>query len=390
MPTPDAAVSAGSGSRKRRAGQHVEKMVDGQRVAYRDDDVGERKSVLQMAAEERLGSAGDESGSYDATYASNLAKRSRYREQNADDEFDALDSTLGLWASKRSLQPPQQQMERQQQRQRADSERYADVTGHCALCPSSASFPQHLLVSTGVRLFLSLPRQGSSVVDGHCLLTTVEHSVSQTEWDELQEEELLYWRRHLAAMYHTHYAGSRPVFLETVTHRRRMRHTAVHCLPLPADVYADASVVFSSAITDSEGEQTVNRPLITVKGGAGAVRRALPAAPFPYFVVELGAAEGGWAHVVEDESRWEEEFGLEVVRGLLGLDSRGGRGRRTAGGGGREAIAAERERVQRFRQRWQHHDWTQRLLKNQRPQQESRGGNAAAAAVTQAAVPSES
>ena len=301
----------------------------------------------------------DEDSRYDDVYARNVAKKARFHVQNADDAFDALDSTLGLYTSKRSALSQQQQADRARQMQRRESERYDDLIDKCELCPASAAFHHASLVATGVKLILTLPRVGV-VGDGHCLLSTVEHSAASADWDEAVHEERLYWMKHLAAMYAASSPASQLVTVETVVHRRRRRHTEIQCVELTEEEAADAPLFFSKALNECEGDWATHRPVLTVQPGtAGGVRRVVPAG-FPYFAVEFGAEGGGYAHVIEREDEWEDEFGLEVLRGIKGMLSRGGR----RGAGGREPRHVELARMSRFRQRWQPHDWTAKLTKN--------------------------
>ena len=351
LPSSSSSSLSSHSSRKRKS--HVEKMVGGERVAYRDDDVADNKSVLQMIEEERL-HRDDEDSRYDDVYARNVVKKGKFAIANPDDLFDSLDSTLGLYQSKRGALTQQQQMERQKQMQRKESERYDDLINTCELCVSSSAFSPSTLISTGVKLMLTLPRRGV-VSEGHCLLSTIDHSIASSEWDEGAREELLYWKRHLQSMYAASPTSPHHlVTVETVIHRRRRRHTFLHCLELTAEEFADAPIVFSQAIKEAEGDWATHRPLIEVKAGMqGGVQRVIPAG-FPYFVVEFGGEGGGYAHVIEEEGKWEEEFGLEVIRGLKGVISRGGK----RGAGGREARDVEAARVGRFRARWKAFDWT--------------------------------
>ena len=350
-----------AGPRKRHSSV-VEKFSSGERVAWRDDDVSESKSVLQMVEEERL-QRDDDDSRYDDVYAANVAKKGKFAEQSQDDAFDALDSSLGLYQSKRSHMTQQQQADRQREAQRRESERFDDLVSKCELCLTSPVFARSTLIATGVKLMLNLPRVGV-VGDGHCLLSTIDHSTSSAEWDEGQHEELLYFKRHLHAMYASPTSApthpSRLITVETVIHRKRRRHTAVHCVEVTEEEFADAALVFSKAIEESEGDWAVHRPLITVQPGlTGGVRKVVPGG-FPYFLVEFGPEGGGYVHVIEREEKWQEEFGLEVIRGIKGLTSTGGR----RGAGGREPRDVELARVARFRNRWRPHDWTQKLTKN--------------------------
>jgi len=359
---PEVATPASSSTKRRP--RHVEKMQGGERVAWRDDEVNEHKSVLQMAEEERV-RKDDGDSRYDAVYASNVMHKRRYREESMDDAFDSLDSSLGLYQSKRSRLSKQQQQQRDAQQQRRETDRYNDVMARCELCADSQRHARELVVAVGVRLFLSLPRMG--VLDGmQCVLSSIEHTVAQTEWDETMEEELAYFQQHITRLYASLDPPHTPLYIETVTHRQQRRHTQLHCIPLTSDEDADAAIIVRQAMAEVEGDWCTHRPVIDVKPGSGhGVRRAVPDG-FPYCYIALGGAgkgglAAGYVHVIEREEKWDGEWALDVVRGIKGQDSRGGR----RGAGGRESRVVEAERVQKFKQLWQPFDWTAKLIKNQ-------------------------
>ena len=363
-------VLPASSSKQRRA-RHVEKMEAGERVAWRDDDVHERRGVVQMAEEERL-RKDDEDSRYDAVYARNVMHKRGYREQSADDAFDSLDSSLGLYQSKRSRLSEQQQQECDAQQQRRETDRYNDVMARCELCADSTRYARELVVAVGVRLCLLVPRV--AVLHGlHCVLSSIEHTVAQTEWDEAMEEERDYFQQHVTRLYASLTPPHTPLYIETVTHRRQRRHAQLHCIPLAPDEDADAAIIVRQTMADVEGEWSTHRPVIDVKPGkAGGVRRSVPDG-FPYCYIGLGGKGGvvsGYVHVIEREERWDEDWALELVRGIKGQDSRGGR----RGAGGRESLAVEAERIRSFEQAWQPFDWTAKLIKNQPPaKQPSKG-----------------
>ena len=359
---PAIATPATSSTTKRRP-RHVEKMEAGERVAWRDDDVNEHKSVMQMAEEERV-RKDDEDSRYDEVYARNVMHKRRYREESMDDAFDSLDSSLGLYQSKRSRLSEQQRQQHNEQQQRRETDRYNDVMTRCELCADSGRFVRELVVAVGVRLFLSMPRVG--VVDGlQCVLSSIEHTVAQTEFDETMDEELDYFQQHLTRLYAKLTPPLTPLYIETVIHRQQRRHTQLHCIPLTADEDADAAIIIRQAMADVEGDWCTHRPVIDVKPGKGhGVRRAVPDG-FPYCYIGLGGqgpgGAGGYVHVIEREDKWDEEWALELVRGIKGQDSRGGR----RGAGGRESRVVEAERVRQFKQLWEPFDWTKKLIKNQ-------------------------
>lgn len=101
-----------------------------------------------------------------------------------------------------------------------------------------------------------------------------------------------------------------PTFL-TLFHR----HTVIECIPLPKTLARDAPLYFQKAIMEADEEWSTNKKLIdTRKKG---FRRTVPK-DFPYFCVEFGE-DGGFAHTIEDREQWPENFGKEILCGMLQL-----------------------------------------------------------------------
>jgi hypothetical protein len=77
------------------------------------------------------------------------------------------------------------------------------------------------------------------------------------------------------------------------------------------------------------------------------------------FAVWFADEDDGFAHVIEDETAFSDDFGLEVLCGMLGEPAAFVMRQKP------EPAAAAAHRVSEFRQRWQRFDWTSKLIKNQ-------------------------
>lgn len=60
----------------------------------------------------------------------------------------------------------------------------------CEYCFDSKNMLKHLIVSCGSKIYLALPAK-KSLVRGHCILTTIQHSTCVTNLDEDVWEEIM-------------------------------------------------------------------------------------------------------------------------------------------------------------------------------------------------------
>lgn len=67
---------------------------------------------------------------------------------------------------------------------------------------------------------------------------------------------------------------------------------------------------------ESESEWAQHKKVIDTTGKG--TRRSIPAG-FPYFAVDF-ANDSGYAHVIEDEKKFNRNFGKEIIAGMLELD----------------------------------------------------------------------
>ena len=63
---------------------------------------------------------------------------------------------------------------------------------------------------------------------------------------------------------------------------------------------------------------------------------------------------GGFAHVVDDETRWNRDFGRDVLVGLLGLQTENAKKRALA-------PAVLKREMDAFLDAWEPVDWTKQL-----------------------------
>jgi hypothetical protein len=166
---------------------------------------------------------------------------------------------------------------RAQQKAITEHQKYTNLVSKCNLCYTSAHLLKHLVVSLGLKFYLSLPAT-RRITDQHCLLVPTEHVTAVTALDEDAYEEYnvcfccccvggvvlsccvdtlccvvlccagvaQYFRKHLVKMFAAQKRGV--VFMETVTNIKKQRHLTVECVPLPMEQFQDANIYFKVCV----------------------------------------------------------------------------------------------------------------------------------------------
>jgi len=84
-------------------------------------------------------------------------------------------------------------------------------------------------------------------------------------------------------------------------------HGFVECVPLPARVAGEAPMYFKKAIDESESEWSTHAGKRCLSTAPPKSLRSTIPENFPYFHAEFNM-RGGFAHVVDDETRWNKKF----------------------------------------------------------------------------------
>ena len=392
-----AASAEGAISRAPRTTQRFDPETKEKVRYYRDDDGATLRDLV--AAEKHGGGAFDD---YEKNFFENVAGDKRYkgsktereRDEAVDDEYDN-DLGLEMYEKRDKKQSGAKQQEKARQRQVAEYERSKKKLASCALCLDNPRKPlKHLHVAYGNHAYLMLPASGR-LVPGHCVIAPIAHCRSSRACDEQAWEEMRNFKKCLTKMFAAQ--GKEACFLETCvgngsggsgagdvvqvggglgsrfeTSGRNVGSTAgarggfgfggaggssshgfVECVPIPSRVSANAPMYFKKAIDESESEWSTHagkRCLSTAppKG----LRQSIPES-FPYFHVEFNM-RGGFAHVVDDETRWNRDFGRDVLVGLLGLQTENAKKRALA-------PAVLKREMDAFLDAWEPVDWTKQL-----------------------------
>ncbi|XP_014666698.1 PREDICTED: CWF19-like protein 2 [Priapulus caudatus] len=223
----------------------------------------------------------------------------------------------------------------------------------CKLCFENADLKRHLVIAVGIRCYVCLPAH-RSLADGHCLVVPMQHVAATTLVDDDVYAEMQIFRKGLTRMFADRDEDA--VFMETCARPGAQRHMHVECVPVPRSDIDVAPAYFRKALAESDAEWSDNAKVIALTQERD-VRRAVPR-DFPFFAVTFGDGGSGFAHVIEDERRFPEYFGREVVGGILGAEPR------LWLNPPRENFDEQRKKALLFAEWWKPYDWTHRIRKD--------------------------
>ena len=208
---------------------------------------------------------------------------------------------------------------------------------------SNPEFPKQSL-----HTYLAVPAV-QPLAEGHCFIVPMEHAACALHLDENVWSEIGIFQKGLTRMFSDH--GLDVVFTEMYGSVKRKSHTYIECIPLPKEVGELAPMYFKKAIMESDEEWSDNKKLIdTRKKG---VRGSIPVG-LPYFFVEFGT-DGGYGHIVENQSKFPHYFAHEVCGGMLDTEPRLWLKPH------RENFERQKRRVIHLSEWWAPYDWTQKL-----------------------------
>lgn len=184
---------------------------------------------------------------------------------------------------------------------------------NCKYCLQSDVMSKHLMVSMGETMYLSIP-PFEPITEGHSFIIPLRHVSCAVQLDENEWSELLTFRRSICNMFNS--IEKDVIFFETALYFYKHPHMVLHCVPVSKEHGQDAPIYFKKAIDESEVEWSMNKKLVSLSGRD--VRKAVPKG-LPYFSVSFGMTEG-YAHVIEDEKIFPQNFAQEIIGGMLDLD----------------------------------------------------------------------
>ncbi|CAG5114770.1 unnamed protein product, partial [Candidula unifasciata] len=319
---------AAGGKRKKNVVTHDSK---GERTIYFDND--DKLDLKTMVEQEKAGTAEDQNAMF-----ARLAGRSNDRDLDVDDMF------VSKAARK---QNEEQAVARDRNAAIFEHKKLNASMENCHRCFSKVS--KHLIIAIGTKSYLCLPHH-RSLTDGHCFIVPMQHVSAATSMDEDVWQEIQLFRKSLVQMFAA--KGEDMVIMETVKNLKHFPHTAIECVPLDKELGDLAPIYFKKAVQEAGPEWSDNKKLHSLSNKD--VRHVIPKG-FPYFSVDFGL-QGGYATVIEDESRFPAYFGREIVGGMLDAEPTLWRKPHN------ESFEDQRKKVLQFAQKWKPYDWTQTLV----------------------------
>ncbi|XP_018339088.1 PREDICTED: CWF19-like protein 2 isoform X2 [Trachymyrmex septentrionalis] len=210
---------------------------------------------------------------------------------------------------------------------------------NCSWCLDSKNMLKHMIVTMDSVICLSLPAC-TSLSAGHCILTPIQHVACQLQLDEDIWDRLMEFKRKLIKMFTDE--DFYPIFFEVYKIRSKFSHMQLECIPLPKKIGELSPIYFKKALLECETEWSMNKKIIdlTFKG----IRHAIPNG-LSYFMVEF-ASHPGYAHVIEDEKMFPQNFAKEIIGGMLDLDHNFWRKPK------RQSFEEQRIKVLEFTEKW--------------------------------------
>lgn len=328
----------------------------GRRIRREMRTLTSQQDLESMVRETRENGVDD----FDRGMLQKMGENTKYGRRDWDDEYDDAaeglerfgtrnESVKGL-SNKRMEEKKARHEQHQKSRQIREYNMQQSVLDTCSLCyRTSKTFKRHMVIALGNKTFLMIPPFGS-FVNGHCVITTFQHVTSMRDADEDEWSEIVRFKQSLKRMFAS--PGRDVLFIETVTPYsiRKNKHAYIECIPVPMNVSEQAPAYFKKAILECDTEYSNNTKLIDTRGRG--IVKSIPKG-FPYFHVEFGIS-GGYAHVIEDESKFSHLLGRQVVCGLL---------KRNANEAQLRSVHLEQEKktVLQFVDQFQRFDWTVEL-----------------------------
>uniref|UniRef100_A0A7S1XEQ2 Cwf19-like C-terminal domain-containing protein n=1 Tax=Compsopogon caeruleus TaxID=31354 RepID=A0A7S1XEQ2_9RHOD len=211
---------------------------------------------------------------------------------------------------------------------------------------------KHLVVALGETWYLSLPHTVEKV-QGQCYLAPIDHesAAAIAEGGPLQKE-ITKWKDNLARFFFEK-EKKEVLFTETALLRHSMpHHLRIECFPLQRRDAEVAPSFFRQAILDTANEWSENPRLVEYLTESG---KPVPIVQkFSYFSVEFGRA-GGFIHIIENEGRFDLQFGQSVIASILSLSPPSQRPQR-------HRPEIEFQLMKNFAGRFEPYNWTRELV----------------------------
>ncbi|XP_063675169.1 CWF19-like protein 2 [Bolinopsis microptera] len=284
---------------KKRRKEKIVKTHDdsGERDKYFPDD--KTKDLLDLLQEEKsINKIGQDQ--LFMKYAGKLSKMSSDRQNWTID--DMFESNIAKEKSTATKDADRMKSQSQKEHKRLES---------CHMCLEKCS--KDSIVFIGKTLYIRVPIY-KSLATYQCQIVPVNHIIASVNGDEDFWEELRTVKSSISKKFASKNLDA--VFLESAQRLGQRRHIFIDCVPVPIEDGTLLPAYFKKAILDCDVEWAQNKKLVDTRHKS--LRKSVPQG-LPYFSVEFGT-DGGFAHVIEEESLFKRYFGLEVVGGVIDCD----------------------------------------------------------------------
>ena len=284
---------------KKRRKEKISKTHDasGERDKYFPDD--KKKNLSDLLEEEKsINKLGQDQ--LFMKYAGKLSKMSSDRQNWTID--DMFESNIAKEKSSGSKDADRIKSQGQKEHKRLES---------CQMCLEKCS--KDSIVYIGKTLYVRVPLY-KSLSTYQCQIVPTNHIIASVNGDEDFWDELKMVKSSLSKKFASKKLDT--VFLESAQRLGQRRHIFIDCVPIPMEDGALLPAYFKKAIMDCDVEWAQNKKLVDTR--KRSLRKSVPQG-LPYFSVEFGT-DGGFAHVIEEESLFKRYFGLEVLGGVIECD----------------------------------------------------------------------
>ena len=303
---------------------------DGEREKYFADD--DRYSLRDLVEQEKSGAA-DGSIEIISRLSAKAFTKSSGDHFTLDDMFEA--EAAGVSSSATGSR----------HREIVKSKKLMRRLEKCKFCFGNPENLKHLIVAAGRVSYLKLPSH-KVLQEGHCIIAPMHHTAAGTNLDEDLWDEIRKFMQSLCNMFAKQNRDC--VFIQTCSKLHKTPHFYMECIPLPLELGDVAPIYFKKAIQECESEWAQNKKLVDTRGKS--VKDKIPAG-LPYFAVDFGL-NGGFAHVIEDETQFPDYFGREILGGMLDADPYLWRKPKD------ESFSDQLKRSIEFEKSYQNFDWT--------------------------------
>jgi len=308
---------------------------DGEREKYFADD--DQYSLNDLIARERTGVADD--------HTQVLSRMSAKLFRKTDGEMFTLDDMFESQVAKTNLKSAEVSADRN--KAIAQHKKLMRRLEKCKYCFGNPENPKHLIISIGQYAYLSVP-SFVPLQPGHCIIAPMYHCSSATAMDENVWAEIRKYMQSLVRMFKQRDQDC--VFLQMCSNLQSNYHFLLECIPIDYEVGEMAPIYFKKAIQECDEEWAQNKRVIDTRGCRDGVRGKVPAG-LPYFAVDFGL-DGGFAHVIENESMFPAYFGREIVGGMIDADPTSWRKPKE------QHFSQQSSRTLEFEKWFKEYDWT--------------------------------